>query len=223
MFTLDIFIASSIVEFKNEREKFIMTMGRLHDYLLENRMCNLVIHRCEDFECNILKQNEGTQDRLNEMIRKSDITLFFFGNKIGEVSKEELEIAYNNYNKTKKSMPFVFFINKEYDSNAPYEYMNELKNKNIDYMIIDQFDDIIFSTILFINDLYKLKLPLFIFKNKLWVEDEFIMADILNIKKLNELDELKIEKVLFEDLEFDIVELFIDKMYKVYRKLKGEI
>lgn len=220
MFKINIFIASSIVEFKNEREQFILTMGRLHDYLYENRICNLVIHRCEDFEINILKQNEGTQDRLNEMIKSSDITLFFFGNKIGDVSKQELEIAFDNYKKTNKSLPFVFFIDKEYDNDLPLKYMSELKSKNIDYILIEEFKELIFSSILFINDFYKLNLPLFIFKNKLWIEEEFIMDDILSINKFKDINEDKINKILFKDLDFNINELFIDKMYDVYMKLK---
>ena len=43
MKTVNIFIASSIVEFHKERERFVMVMGRLHDYLYENDICKVKI------------------------------------------------------------------------------------------------------------------------------------------------------------------------------------
>lgn len=181
---LDIFIASSIVEFSSERERFVIVMGRLHDYLYEHNLCNLVISRCEDFEYSILKTGTGTQDKLNDQIKNSDLTLFFFGEKIGSVSKEELDIAYNNYLITTKSKPFVFFM-KNSSSHDAINYKYELLNRNIPFMEVDNFDEIIVKTIFYINHTNNFNLDFRIYKDKLWIDDEYIIDNISSSIKID--------------------------------------
>lgn len=219
MKTLNIFIASSIVEFHHERERFIMVMGRLHDYLYENNICNLVIKRCEDFEISILKEGHSTQDLLNDQIKESDITLFFFGKKIGGVSKMELDLAFSNYLENGYSKPFVFFMKNSFSTDTII-YKNELSNNGIKYIDVDDFDEIIVRTIFYINHVYNFNLDFKVFKDKLWVQDEFIMDEISKIKNLDIIyDNEYINKVV-EIKEEDKIKLY-SLMNNVYKNEGG--
>ena len=207
MKTVNIFIASSIVEFHKERERFVMVMGRLHDYLYENDICNLVIKRCEDYEVNVLQTGLSTQDKLNEQIKESDITLFFFGKKIGSVSKMELSLAIDNYNETGKSKPFVFFMKNNFSTDTVI-YKQELVDNSIKYIDIESFDEIIVRTIFYINHVYKFNLDFKVFKDKLWVEDEFIMDDISKIKNIDIIHDNEYINKIVEIKEQDKIKLY---------------
>ena len=99
-------------------------------------------------------------------------------------------------------------------------YKNELSNNGIKYIDVDDFDEIIVRTIFYINHVYNFNLDFKVFKDKLWVQDEFIMDEISKIKNLDIIyDNEYINKVV-EIKEEDKIKLY-SLMNNVYKNEGG--
>ena len=64
---IKLFLASSIVEFAEERLKLYLALFKFNDFLLENTDYEIDIDRCEELDINILKSGIRTQDIISEI------------------------------------------------------------------------------------------------------------------------------------------------------------
>lgn len=89
---IKIFLASSIVDFQNERLEIHNFVQELEDILQSkgNDIClNLI--KCENMNNRV--ESERKQNMYNKEIMASDIVLFLFDKTAGDYTLEELEIA----------------------------------------------------------------------------------------------------------------------------------
>ena len=88
-----IFIGSSINEFQEERQDLADYIYFLRGILEANNSSIGPIPELCEFEDTALSSNKRKQDDFNELIDRSDICIFMFGNKAGHYSVEELLTA----------------------------------------------------------------------------------------------------------------------------------
>ena len=107
--TIKIFLASSIVELKNERmelENFIYTVGmefmRKYNVMLQPLLC-------ENFDDALTRARK--QDEYNRSIRESEYCFFIFFTKVGDYTKEEFDVAYEQFLKSGKPKIYTYFKN----------------------------------------------------------------------------------------------------------------
>lgn len=89
---LKIFLASSIVEFKEERNEIGDFIRRIQDELIEWDY-RIQLFECEFFDNSIALTRK--QDEYNEEIKKSDVFIMLVGSRLGNYTFEEFKIAKN--------------------------------------------------------------------------------------------------------------------------------
>ena len=101
-----IFIGSSIVEFKSERESVENFIYRLGKEFRKNYGVSVEPILCpEDSPLTI----GGSQGNINEMVRKSDYCYFLFFTKAGQYTREEFEVAVEKFSETGKPKLYTYF------------------------------------------------------------------------------------------------------------------
>lgn len=105
-----VFIASS-AELKEDKQVFDLYFSEKNK-LFRHKNIDFNQKTWMDFSSSI---NEGRlQDRYNDYIKECDIVIFLFHTKLGQYTKEELSIAYNQFlNNRKKPRIFVYFKENE--------------------------------------------------------------------------------------------------------------
>lgn len=91
---IKIFIASSIVEFANERMAIENFIRNVSDSFEENYNVKIQPLLCENFDDAYSKTRK--QEEYNEKIRDSELCFFIFFTKAGEYTREEFEVARKN-------------------------------------------------------------------------------------------------------------------------------
>lgn len=103
MKNINIFLASSIVEFETERKKiFNFVRKNLGDEMRKKKNISLDIIKCENLDNKIIPS--GMQRMYNNEIIKCDIALFLFGKEAGEFTLEELDVAAEHFAKDKEKI-----------------------------------------------------------------------------------------------------------------------
>ncbi len=123
---IKIFLASSIVEFANERmaiENFIRNISDKFEENYDVKIQPLLCENLDDAYSKIRKQEE-----YNEKIRNSDLCFFIFFTKAGEYTREEFEVARKKFEETGKPKIYTYFkvIKDETAEQSLYDFMNEL-------------------------------------------------------------------------------------------------
>lgn len=196
---IKIFLASSINEFENERNKIGDLVRKMQNELLEKGI-RINLFECE-FEDNAMVKGRK-QEQYNQKLRESDIMILLVGNRVGEFTAEEYEVS----KETKEIKRFIFFKNCEADDSvAKFReklgadvYNSGFKNK------IKEYDD----------------------EEKLYDEVKKIIIDNVSIINTNNLEkeELKIYNFIFlegnTDLENDkyAISNFIRNINDKYKK-----
>ena len=126
------FLASSINEFKYEREEIGEFYRVLQDALHDNMDINLF--ECE-FADNSIAKDKRKQEEYNEEIKKSDIFIVLIGKKVGEFTLEEYEVAKGCPN----LMIYIFFKKCEADDSVN-EFKKMLKQDKKHNKKIEIFD-----------------------------------------------------------------------------------
>lgn len=107
MNNVKIFLASSF-ELKSDRDQFEIFISRKNkEWVAKGVFLELVIWE-DTLEC--MEQNR-LQDKYNEAIKSCDIFVLLFSTKVGQYTKEEFEIAFGHFQKTKKPIIFTYFKN----------------------------------------------------------------------------------------------------------------
>lgn len=113
MKTIKIFLASSS-ELSEERDKMSMLIECLNERF-EPRGIHLKLVKWENLDSSMNRSRK--QDEYNEELSKCDICMVLFWNIIGEYTKEELDIAYNNYSEGRRPYKiYVFFKESDVQS-----------------------------------------------------------------------------------------------------------
>lgn len=107
--TIYIFLGSSIVEFKNEREELSNFIHEISGSYFEEQY-NV---RIKPLTCNHSDQSMsigGKQKAINEALKECDYCFFIFGAKAGEKTVEEIKIAYDAFKEYQvKPRIYIFF------------------------------------------------------------------------------------------------------------------
>ncbi len=128
---IKIFLASSIVEFKNIRNLVGDTIRQIQNKLIDDGI-RLDLFMCE-YANNTMSKGR-MQERYNDELRKSDIFIMIIGKKVGEFTIEEYEVS-KEINAIKR---YILFQNIESD-NTVFEFKKNLENdkqKGIEHTII---------------------------------------------------------------------------------------
>lgn len=134
MMKYEIFLASSIVEFKSYRNGIGDFIRRVQDIFIDYHI------RLKLFECEFHDNSIGMgrkQEEYNEKIRNSDVFLMLVGKKIGEFTLEEYRIAKES-NTSKIYILFeevesdksVLILKEELDEKVTTYYFKEEKELN---------------------------------------------------------------------------------------------
>ena len=126
---IKIFLASSIVEFANERMAIENFIRNISDKFEENYDVKIQPLLCENFDDAYSKIRK--QEEYNEKIRNSDLCFFIFFTKAGEYTREEFEVARKKFEETGKPKIYTYFkvIKDETAEQSLYDFMNELDKK----------------------------------------------------------------------------------------------
>lgn len=121
-----IFLASSIVEFANERMAIENFIRNISDKFEENYDVKIQPLLCENFDDAYSKIRK--QEEYNEKIRNSDLCFFIFFTKAGEYTREEFEVARKKFEETGKPKIYTYFkvIKDEMAEQSLYDFMDEL-------------------------------------------------------------------------------------------------
>lgn len=112
MKNIDIFIGSSIDEFKTERQELINFIYDLRDILSDNGYVFRLMPKICENEDNAMSLTRK-QDDYNLLIKNSRMCLFLFGKKVGNYSLEELNCAFSTFSDRGDGSPVIniFFRN----------------------------------------------------------------------------------------------------------------
>ncbi len=113
MKVIKIFLASSINEFKKERNelgRFILGVNNLN--IEKGIYCHLEL--CENYDSSI-SARKRKQDDYNEFIKGSDAVFVLFCEKAGDYTVEELKLAKNCFRENGKPKVYTYF--KNFDEN----------------------------------------------------------------------------------------------------------
>lgn len=107
MNTYKIFLASSF-ELKADRDQFEIFINRKNkEWHHKGIFLELLIWE-DTLDC---MEQTRLQDKYNEAIKECDIFVLLFSTKVGSYTKEEFEVAYAQFLKTKKPIIFIYFKN----------------------------------------------------------------------------------------------------------------
>ena len=104
---IKIFLASSTVELCDDRIKIGDFFNQLNDLYFDNGI-HFDLIKCEDFDKAVAIG--GKQSQLDDAIRDSELCFFVFFKKVGDATKHELEIAIENFKKTKTKPQIVTYF-----------------------------------------------------------------------------------------------------------------
>ena len=103
---IKIFIGSSIVEFKNERQELENFIHNLSNDFIDKYEIMIIPFTCEAADNAMAITRK--QDEYNKQIEESEMCFFLFYTRAGEYTKEELNLAYNTYKNSEQKKPKVY-------------------------------------------------------------------------------------------------------------------
>lgn len=123
---INIFLASSIVEFENERMAIENFIRNISDKFEEHYDVKLQPLLCENFDDAVSKIRK--QEEYNKKIRNSELCFFLFFTKVGQYTREEFDVARAKFLDTGKPKIYTYFkvITDEKVEQGLYDFMNEL-------------------------------------------------------------------------------------------------
>lgn len=123
---IKIFIASSIVEFANERMAIENFIRNISDKFEESYDVKIQPLLCENFDDAYSKKRK--QEEYNEKIRDSELCFFIFFTRAGEYTREEFEVARKKFEETGKPKIYTYFkiVKDEKVEQSLHDFMEEL-------------------------------------------------------------------------------------------------
>ncbi len=123
---INIFLASSIVEFASERMEIENFIRNRSDEFEESYNIKLQPLLCENFDDAYTKTRK--QEEYNQKIRESEFCFFIFFTKVGEYTREEFEVAREQFEKSGKPKIYTYFkvVEDGQAEQSIYDFMDEL-------------------------------------------------------------------------------------------------
>ncbi len=123
---INIFLASSIVEFANERMAIENFIRNVSDDFEERYDVKIQPLLCENFDEAYTAMRK--QEEYNQKIRESELCFFIFFTKAGEYTREEFEVARKRFEETGKPKIYTYFkiIGEGEGEQSLYDFMEEL-------------------------------------------------------------------------------------------------
>ncbi len=123
---INIFLASSIVEFSSERMAVENFIRNVSDKFEERYNVKIQPLLCENFDDAYTKVRK--QEEYNETIRGSDFCFFIFFTKVGKYTREEFDVAREQFEKTGSPRIHTYFkvIEEGTGEASLYAFMKEL-------------------------------------------------------------------------------------------------
>ena len=125
---IKIFLASSLLEFEKERMLIENFIRNVSDGFEEKYGIKLQPLLCENFDDSLTE--ERTQEIYNEIIRDADFCFFIFFTKVGRYTREEFNVAKEQFKLASKPKIYVYFKTVEGESatDEVKRFMSELEN-----------------------------------------------------------------------------------------------
>lgn len=135
-----VFLASSINEFRNERLKIGAFIQDINEKLIgKGRYIDLEV--CEEYTNAVSLQ--GKQNDYNDDIRRCDYFIGLFGDRVGEYTLQEYEVASEQYRKSAQPRITILLKGREMKIQENLISLQErLKQENTSTLIFSSFDGI---------------------------------------------------------------------------------
>lgn len=142
---IKIFLASSIDEFKNERNELQCFIDDMAREFRKNYDIDIEVLRCEKVDPRYVKGR--SQDEFNELIKNSEMCIFLFFTKAGEYTVEEFEVARKAFEVSENGKPKIYTcfktINDVSVEKSVTDFMSELdKNLKHFYQTFSHIDTV---------------------------------------------------------------------------------
>lgn len=142
---IKIFLASSIDEFKNERNELQCFIDDMAREFRKNYDIDIEVLRCEKVDPRYVKGR--SQDEFNGLIKNSEMCIFLFFTKAGEYTIEEFEVARKAFEASENGKPkiYTYFktINDVSVEKSVTDFMSELdKNLKHFYQTFSHIDTV---------------------------------------------------------------------------------
>lgn len=148
---INIFLASSIDDMKLDRIEFGNYIRTLNDRFV-SRDLYIRLHMCEDISDEIAHVRK--QDEYNDIIRQCDYFYIMVWHRLGGYTKEEFDVALENFHKKSTPKISTFFKNADSEIDETVtEFMEELdRGLNHYYTRFSSVDSIKFKILMQITD-----------------------------------------------------------------------
>lgn len=142
---IKIFLASSIDEFKNERNELQCFIDDVAEDFRDRYDTDIRVQRCEKVDPRYVKGR--SQDEFNELIKNSEMCIFLFFTKAGEYTIEEFEVARKAFETSENGRPKIYTYFKTIDDvsveKSVTDFMGELdKNLKHFYQTFSHIDTV---------------------------------------------------------------------------------
>lgn len=142
---INIFLASSIDEFKNERNEIQCFINDVAEDFRDRYDTDIRVQRCEKVDPRYVKGR--SQDEFNELIKNSEMCIFLFFTKAGEYTIEEFEVARKAFESSENGKPKIYTYFKTIDNisieKSVTDFMSELdKNLKHFYQTFSHIDTV---------------------------------------------------------------------------------
>jgi len=167
---IDIFLASSVTDLHLDRMELGNYIRELNDRFI-SRDIYFRLHMCEAFSDEIALTRK--QDQYNTVIEKCDYFYIIVWNKIGQYTREEFDVALNQFQKTGSPRISTFFKATN-DRNADVlSFMEELdKNLQHYYTRFSEIDTVKLKLLLQLSDCTAVDTKLEMKDSLLWMDGQ---------------------------------------------------
>lgn len=167
MISFQIFLASSLDEFKSERNEIGDFIRKIQDILIDYNI-RLRLFECEFYDNSVAFKRK--QEEYNDEIKKSKMFLMLVGKKIGVYTLEEYHVAQENH------VPYIYILFKKQEHDKSIMELKEnVKDGEICYEFETYFDMKKYIAFMIQNCL-KEYIDFKISNDKIWIENHCIMV-----------------------------------------------
>ena len=94
------------MEFARERDELELFIRNVSDHFEDNYDTKIIPLRCENVDNCV--SAEGKQEEFNQLIRESEMCFFIFFTRVGEVTRQEFDVAFKQLTSTPNRKPQIY-------------------------------------------------------------------------------------------------------------------
>lgn len=231
---IKIFIGSSIVEFKNERQELENFIHKLSNDFIDKYEIMIIPFTCETADNAMARTRK--QDEYNKQIAESEMCFFLFFTRAGEYTIEELNYAFNTFKSSEQGKPkvYVYFkIVSDTKADASIEKLKQILDKNYGhfYSTFESLDTVKLRILLNLKFQEMSFLPVEVYNGQLLLEGEMVpgvdmakVGEFANNENLQELESRlsDVEEKYYELLPVSRKSDCSDEDYKEFCTVAGK-